>query len=88
MNVLTKLAIASVFALAVSPAIGHGSNGDSMNMMGMHDMSATVIALDSTTGIVDVNSGGVMLKVHFPPATLSSVKAGDKITLHLGFTKP
>jgi hypothetical protein len=28
------------------------------------------------------------LKVHFPPSAMASLKAGDKITLHMGFSKP
>ena len=58
------------------------------NMMGMHDMAATVSAIDGTTGIVHVDAGGMKLRVHFPPNTLADVKVGDKITLHLAFTKP
>jgi hypothetical protein len=58
------------------------------NMMGMHDMAATVSALDATTGLVDVDADGMKLKVHFPPSALTGVKIGDKITLHLAFTKP
>lgn len=57
------------------------------NMMGMHDMAATVTAVDSKTGIIDVMAGGMALKVHFPPPSLANVKAGDNITLHLAFTK-
>ena len=96
MNLLKKLTIASVLALAVSPAVAHESNMGGMGMsgmnmsamMGMHDMAATVTALDPTTGMVEVNAGGMALKVHFPPTSLSTVKVGDKITLHLAFTKP
>lgn len=59
------------------------------NRMGsMHMMPATVTSADTTTGIVDVMSGGMALKVHFPPKSMASLKAGDKITLHMGFSKP
>lgn len=58
------------------------------NMMGMHDMAATVSAVEAKTGIIDVTAGGMALKLHFPPASLAKVKAGDAITLHLAFTKP
>lgn len=58
------------------------------NMMGMHMMPATVTAADTTTGVVDVMTGGMALKVHFPPKAMASLKAGDKITLHMGFSKP
>ena len=58
------------------------------NMMGMHMMPATVTAADATTGVVDVMAGGIALKVHFPPKAMTSLKAGDKITLHMGYSKP
>ncbi len=58
------------------------------NMMGMHMMPATVTAADKTTGVVDVMAGGMALKVHFPPKAMASLKADDKITLHMGFSKP
>lgn len=89
--------LASAFLLAGSAAWAHdpsSTQGMSMpgmkmdNMMGMHDMAATVNAVDAKTGLVDVTAGGMALKVHFPPASLSNVKAGDSITLHLAFTKP
>jgi len=58
------------------------------NMMGMHKMPATVTAADASTGIVDVDAGGMALKLHFPPAAMKALKAGDKITVHMGFSKP
>lgn len=69
-----------------------GSMGHTMHQMGsssasMHTMPATVTSVDQKTGLVEVNSEGMGLKLHFPPATLANVKAGDKITLHMGFSK-
>ena len=58
------------------------------NMMGMHKMPATVTTADTKTGVVEVMTEGMALKVHFPPAAMGSLKAGDKITLHMGFSKP
>lgn len=58
------------------------------NMMGMHMMPATVTSADTTTGVVDVMTEGMALKVHFPPKAMASLKDGDKITLHMGFSKP
>jgi hypothetical protein len=58
------------------------------NMMGMHMMPATVTTADATTGVVDVMAGGMALKVHFPPKAMANLKAGDKITLHMGYSKP
>lgn len=57
------------------------------NVQGMHTMPATITTIDSKTGIVDVNAGGMALKVHFPPTAVANLKAGDHITLHMGFSK-
>lgn len=57
------------------------------NMMGMHMMPTTVTAADTTTGVVDVMTEGMVLKVHFPPKAMARLKASDKITLHMGFCK-
>ena len=62
--------------------------GDMMQgMQGMHMMPSTVSALDSKTGLVDVTSGSMVLKLHFPPPSLAGLKVGDKISVHLGFSK-
>jgi hypothetical protein len=57
-------------------------------LQGMHTMPATVSAVDTKTGVVDATAGGMALKVHFPPASVANLKAGDQITLHLAFSKP
>lgn len=57
------------------------------NMMGMRKMPATVTTADAKTGLVDVTTEGMALQVHFPSAAMASLKAGDKITLHMGFSK-
>lgn len=97
MTYLRTLALASILALSVTPVLAHDSgsmngmnmsNMDMKNMKGMHEMAATVSAVDNGTGIVDVDAGGIKLRVHFPPSALADVRAGDKITLHLAFTKP
>ena len=65
-----------------------GMEGMHGHMMGMHAMPDTVTAVDTTTGVVEAEAGGMALKVHFPPASVASLKAGDKITLHMGYSKP
>jgi hypothetical protein len=51
-------------------------------------MPATVNSVDKQTGLVDVNAEGMSLKVHFPPAAVANLAAGDKITVHMGYSKP
>lgn len=91
--------LASLLSLAAAPSFAQNSSMQSMpgmsmsgmnmqNMMGMHTMPATVSTVDAKTGIVDVSADGMNLKLHFPPASLANVKAGDSITVHLAFTKP
>ena len=60
----------------------HDKNGS------MHKMPATVTAVDTKTGVVDVSTAGMTLKVHFPPASVANLKSGDKITLHMGYSMP
>lgn len=94
MRTLKILVLASALLLTTSPTWAHEPSSMNMpgmkmdNMMGMHDMTATVTSVDSKTGVVDVTASGMALKVHFPPASLANVKAGDSITIHLAFTKP
>ena len=98
MKSLAIVTLGAALALAASPALAQdqgamgGMNMPGMsgmgNMMGMHMMPATVTAIDAKTGLVDVTAGSMALKLHFPPASLASLKEGDKITLHLGFSKP
>ena len=65
-----------------------GMKGMHGHMMGMHMMPATVTEVDTHTGMVEANAEGIALKVHFPPAAVASLTAGDKITLHMGYSKP
>ncbi|KZC40547.1 hypothetical protein RHOFW510R12_16350 [Rhodanobacter sp. FW510-R12] len=59
----------------------HNKNGS------MHMMPATVSSVDTKTGLVEADSEGMSLRLHFPPASVANLKAGDKITLHMGYTK-
>lgn len=55
------------------------------NVKGKHYMPGTVTAVDHASGIVKLNSLGMALVVHFPPPTIKDLKAGDKISLLLGY---
>lgn len=60
------------------------STGDGQ-LMGEHSMSGTVTSV-SSAGIVMLKTGEGTLKLHFPDAS-QNLKKGDKITVHLGYTK-
>ena len=67
-----------------------GMNMDHMTMQGMkgvHMMSLKVSNVDMKTGILEGDTGGMKLRLHFPPASLADVKPGDTITVHMGFMK-
>ena len=96
------LALAAIPALAQDqPAAAGSAQGGMMqhggmmqggmmgmnNMMGMHMMTITVTAIDSKTGLVDATAGSMALKLHFPPPSLAGIKAGDRLSVHLGFNK-
>lgn len=94
------MAVSAFMALLVAPALAendqnmqgmqgmHGMNmqGD-MNMMGMHEIPVTVTSIDMNTGMMEATSSDIKLRLHFPPASLATVKPGDKITVHMGFMK-
>ena len=89
--------LASTIAMAqTSPdTMGAMHQGkDAMAMKGMdkmpsmHTMPATVSSVDMKTGEVMATTEGMSLRVHFPSASVANLKAGDKITLHMGFSKP
>ena len=62
-----------------SPSMSDGQ------LMGEHSMSGTVESVDSN-GMVHVKAEGMNLRLHFPQAS-QNLKKGDKITVHLGYTK-
>jgi hypothetical protein len=65
----------------------HTPRADALvNMHGMHTMPATVTHVDPKTGIVDVTTEGMVLRVHFPPASMMNLKIGDKIGLYMAYS--
>ena len=54
-------------------------------LIGEHNMPGTVTQVDHRSGIVELTSLGMNLRVHFPPATIEHLKPGDHILLHLGY---
>jgi hypothetical protein len=75
-----------------SSSMGHADRGMMHKMhhdgnSSMHKMPASVTSVDASTGMVGVEAGGMALTVHFPPSSMANLKVGDKITLHMGYTK-
>lgn len=48
----------------------------------LHTPPATLTAVGAKTGMVDVNTGGMNLKMPVPSVAMTSLKTADKITLH------
>lgn len=63
-----------------------GMEKDDM-MMGKHDMSATVESINHKTGFMKLKTGMGEMTIHYPPKTVSDLNKGDKITVHLGYSK-
>lgn len=68
---------------------GPGPGGKRMHRMmeGVHWMTGTVESVDQKTGWLKVKTADGTLNLHFPPDSLKDVKAGDTVTVHMGFHK-
>lgn len=94
------LTITALIILSLSPVVSADEYGkassqswddkgmDNMPMpMGKHDMSVTVESVDHKTGFMKLKSGPGEMTIHFPPPAVKELKKGDKIKVHLSFTK-
>ena len=63
-----------------------GKHAGKHHRMGAHSMTVKVTSVDKTTGIVHAGEGDHALVLHFPPASLANVSAGDSIVVHLSFS--
>ncbi len=68
-------------------AMGHEDAAAHSEAMGDHWMPARVTKVDHKSGLVHVVSEGMHLVVHFPPPAVEDLKTGEKINLHLGYSK-
>lgn len=64
-----------------------GEMGTQAKMMGEHKMSGTIENIDHKTGMLRLKTGEGPLELHFPPPSIKDLKAGDAITVQLGFSK-
>lgn len=94
------LTITALIILSLSPVVSADEYGnasaqamddkgmDSMPMpMGKHDMAVTVESIDHKTGFMKLKSGLGEMTIHFPAPTVKDLNKGDKIKVHLSFTK-
>ncbi len=66
----------------------HGGKGPHGRMMeGVHWMTGTVESVDAKAGWMKVKTDEGTLNLHFPPDSLKDVKAGETVTVHMGFHK-
>ena len=77
----------AIMAMAAEPMEGHEQGSMSMGHMGEHDMTGTVAKLNHKKGTLELKSKPANLRLHFPPESLKDIKNGDKITVHLSFSK-
>jgi hypothetical protein len=54
---------------------------------GEHAMRGTITTIDQRTGILNLRTSTGDLTLHFPPSSVTGLKAGDTITVHLAFEK-
>ncbi|MDA8093528.1 MAG: hypothetical protein M0T84_06365 [Betaproteobacteria bacterium] len=65
----------------------HAVRHTRMRVMGSHYMVGTVEHLNRREGTLELKSEPQNLKLHFPPASLRTVRDGDTLRVHLSFTK-
>jgi hypothetical protein len=54
---------------------------------GEHAMRGTITAIDQRTGILSLRTSAGELTLHFPPPSVTGLKAGETITVHLAFER-
>lgn len=52
-----------------------------------HTLRGTITTLDQRTGMLSLRTSAGDLTLHFPPSSMTGLKAGDTITVHLAFEK-
>lgn len=55
--------------------------------MGAQDLPMTVTAVNPSTGELEGRAGEAALKLYFPPSTLAQVRVGDRLSVHMSFTR-
>jgi len=55
--------------------------------LGVHSMGGTIESIDSKTGWMKIKTGMGDLTIHYPAPAVKDLKQGDKITVHLSYSK-
>jgi hypothetical protein len=79
------LAAADDYAQGGSQTMGGQAADD--QMMGSHSMSGKIMAINHQTGWMKVKTQEGELRVHYPPKTVKELKKGEKIAVHLSYSK-
>jgi hypothetical protein len=85
---MKTLALASLIALtALFGTASAQAPPQTAPMAAPHTMDGQVTKVDAKKGWVDIKTPEGRMKLHFPPAALQNVKAGDSVTVELGMKK-
>ncbi|HET7570412.1 MAG TPA: hypothetical protein VFK96_07480 [Gammaproteobacteria bacterium] len=82
-NVAVQLAYAKTNGTSGASSTGEPPSMSEGNWQGAHTMTATVKEVDQEKGTVKVESEGKPLVVAFEPSSLSQLKQGEEIKIHL-----
>lgn len=69
------------------PSVAQSPSASTSDKMARHTMEGEVTKVDAKKGWIDVKTPEGRMKLHFPPAALANVKAGDSISVELGLRK-
>jgi hypothetical protein len=83
---LTALAALAMLTLAAGTAHGQTMSQEQFDqgLRGAHDMKGRITSVDKKTGIVQVNIGSDVLKLHFPPPAVQNLEKDDPLVFRLG----
>lgn len=84
----TRIALPMLVLLASATGAAFGQTMTQQQfdseIRGAHDMKGRVTQVDYDTGIVHVNIGSDVLKLHFPPPQVQNLRKNDPLEFRLG----
>jgi hypothetical protein len=82
-NVVDNLTVET--AATAPPPVAGAASPTTTGVMGRHSVIGDVTKIDHRTGMLTVRTGEGDLDLRFPPASVQSLKPGDRIRVELGF---